>query len=277
MVMEILECAFQILPPWTSIPIGLIGFAVTVGLWSATIKVPQMQIVGLVLGFGFALLCFIAGIKGVQFRRRQMAFLKAEIDLAWVNSLSWRGFEQQLAAVYRQQGYQVEETGGGGADGGIDLKLFKDGRTTVVQCKHWKSWKVNVKPVRELYGVMHAEHADAAIFITSHSYTADALRFAEGKPITLIDQRGFVDLVRQFQRDLQNHYGVTLTTQKQPLPADSNPTPQCPLCRSSMKLRTATKGANAGAQFWGCSRFPDCRGTRNYAAINSEPPNNSPV
>ena len=29
-----------------------------------------------------------------------------------------------------------------------------------------------------------------------------------------------------------------------------------------MRVRTARHGPNAGNQFWGCSRFPDCRGTR---------------
>ncbi|MFP4500237.1 MAG: hypothetical protein ACLFTT_04485 [Candidatus Hydrogenedentota bacterium] len=29
-----------------------------------------------------------------------------------------------------------------------------------------------------------------------------------------------------------------------------------------MAVRTARKGANAGAQFWGCSAYPQCRGTR---------------
>jgi hypothetical protein len=36
----------------------------------------------------------------------------------------------------------------------------------------------------------------------------------------------------------------------------------CPQCGSAMVLRTAKTGANAGSQFWGCSQFPGCRGTR---------------
>jgi ssDNA-binding Zn-finger/Zn-ribbon topoisomerase 1 len=36
----------------------------------------------------------------------------------------------------------------------------------------------------------------------------------------------------------------------------------CPQCGSAMVLRTAKTGANAGSQFWGCSQFPECRGTR---------------
>lgn len=39
----------------------------------------------------------------------------------------------------------------------------------------------------------------------------------------------------------------------------------CPRCGSQMILRQAMRGSNAGRTFWGCSRFPDCRGTRQAA------------
>ncbi|MCU7837213.1 MAG: NERD domain-containing protein [gamma proteobacterium symbiont of Taylorina sp.] len=34
----------------------------------------------------------------------------------------------------------------------------------------------------------------------------------------------------------------------------------CPKCGADMVLRKAKKGSNAGQEFWGCSRFPQCRG-----------------
>lgn len=40
-------------------------------------------------------------------------------------------------------------------------------------------------------------------------------------------------------------------------------TPLCPICASIMRLQTAKKGRNAGKQFWGCVRFPSCKGSRN--------------
>jgi DNA-binding helix-hairpin-helix protein with protein kinase domain len=40
-------------------------------------------------------------------------------------------------------------------------------------------------------------------------------------------------------------------------------TPHCPRCGSAMVRRTASRGPNAGRGFWGCLRFPQCRGTRN--------------
>lgn len=37
----------------------------------------------------------------------------------------------------------------------------------------------------------------------------------------------------------------------------------CPRCGSSMVRRLARRGRNAGNYFWGCSRYPSCKGTRN--------------
>ncbi|MEA3186839.1 MAG: restriction system protein [Chthoniobacter sp.] len=42
-------------------------------------------------------------------------------------------------------------------------------------------------------------------------------------------------------------------------------TPHCPVCNRPMKLRTAKKD---GSQFWGCSAFPKCRGTRSFKSFN---------
>jgi four helix bundle suffix protein len=38
--------------------------------------------------------------------------------------------------------------------------------------------------------------------------------------------------------------------------------PTCPACGKPMVVRTARKGEGAGSQFWGCSGYPDCKGTR---------------
>lgn len=37
----------------------------------------------------------------------------------------------------------------------------------------------------------------------------------------------------------------------------------CPKCGAKMVLRKATKGTNAGNEFWGCERYPKCRGIVN--------------
>ena len=44
--------------------------------------------------------------------------------------------------------------------------------------------------------------------------------------------------------------------------SDGSDKPNCPNCGKPMVLRTARKGQKAGQPFWGCSGYPDCKGTR---------------
>ena len=43
-------------------------------------------------------------------------------------------------------------------------------------------------------------------------------------------------------------------------PTDLKP-PVCPQCGGLMALRTAKAGKTPGSQFWGCTNYPDCKGT----------------
>lgn len=38
--------------------------------------------------------------------------------------------------------------------------------------------------------------------------------------------------------------------------------PHCPSCNGTMVKRKVRRGERAGEAFWGCSTYPDCRGTR---------------
>ena len=42
------------------------------------------------------------------------------------------------------------------------------------------------------------------------------------------------------------------------------PSPTCPTCQQPMLARTARQGPNAGAHFWGCSAYPNCKATLPY-------------
>jgi restriction system protein len=81
----------------------------------------------------------------------------------------------------------VTRPSGNDPEGGVDLVLRKNGNTLLVQCKHWKAWKVGVKVLRELYGVMIDKKAHGAIIVTSGLFTQEARTFAAGKPIDLIE------------------------------------------------------------------------------------------
>ena len=44
--------------------------------------------------------------------------------------------------------------------------------------------------------------------------------------------------------------------------------PKCPTCKADMVLRTVKKGGKVGTKFWGCSEFPNCRGSLPYNSDN---------
>ena len=98
----------------------------------------------------------------------------ASPDRGALDDMSWQAFEALVGEAFRRKGYTVAETGGGGADGGIDLVLKKEGETFLVQCKQWKATKVSVSTVRELYGVMAANGAAGGFVVTSGVFTDNA-------------------------------------------------------------------------------------------------------
>lgn len=179
--------------------------------------------------------------------------LERQTGLKSIAKLHWKDFEYLMGEAYRRDGYEVIENFDAGADGGIDLKLRNKDELVLVQCKHWKEHKVGVKIVRELYGVIHSEGADRGIVVTSGNYTRDAIEFARGKSVTLINGEGLINLLSQVQKS-----DNIKTNQEQ-----NKTNPCCPKCDSTMVMRTAKCGTNAGNQFWGCSKYPDCRGTVN--------------
>lgn len=198
-------------------------------------------------------------------RRRRL--LNSQTGIAAIRSMSWKNFELLIVEAFRRQGLSVEERGGSAADGGVDLMLRKDGKTTVVRCKRWRDAQVSVQPVRELFGVMHADGADAAVFVSSGSYTADAKQFTEGKPIRLMDGEELARMVAavQDERRVERAAGRGFTPSKQRFVFGK----VCPICGDAMVKRIATRGPSAGASFWGCSRFPACRGTLPEASLES--------
>ena len=189
------------------------------------------------------------------FRRGKAARLHAAAAsrAGALDAMSWQEFEILVGEYFRRQGYGVTDNGGGGADGGVDVVLHGDDGSHLVQCKHWRALRVGVQPVRELYGVMAAHGAAGGFVVTSGEFTEDAVRFADGLSLTLVNGK---TLLRGIRAQAGSDPMATA-------PADLS-TPDCPVCGAAMVLRQARSGANAGRQFWGCSRYAQdrCRGTR---------------
>ncbi len=179
----------------------------------------------------------------------------------WLRSLNWREFEDLIGRAYRLQGYEVLTTAHG-ADGGIDLILTRGSERIFVQCKHWRSQQVGVKVVRELYGLVAAHGATWGVVTTSGGYSVEAEEFARTTRITLLDGRAVAQLL-VLGRDAGPAEGPPVTqVSPVPEPANLHLDPSCPICSAPMTMRTARRGPTAGSRFWGCTRFPGCKGVR---------------
>lgn len=213
--------------------------------------VPLVGLVGAVMSF---------------FRRRQRTAFVTDVAQAKtaniLDGMSWREFEILVGEAYRLQGYQVTETGGGGADGGIDLALTRGNEKFLVQCKQWKAFKVGVDVVRELYGVMAAKGATGGFVVTSGRFTEDARAFADGRNVHLVDGTKLFAMIQQAKQSRATKSPQPVAPSVASVVAKSVIALACPQCGSSMVKRKARKGSNAGAEFWGCSKFPTCRGVR---------------
>lgn len=168
--------------------------------------------------------------------------------------ISWQHFELLVGELFRRRGYAVMETPAG-ADGGIDLVARRDGEKVLVQCKHWRSRDVGVAVVRELYGVVTARKASGGAVVTGGRFTAEAVKFARQVSIELIDGAMLRAEARGGQGDARPEPVVEVLSGR----------PGCPVCQSDMVRRTAHRGAQAGKEFWGCARYPACKGTRELA------------
>jgi len=200
------------MPWWIGIVLGLLGYIAIrhgIGWYLASTNnlylsgLGKVAATGIYAPLGWILLvgCWIAALLSFIGRSRRRQLLDRQTSIDSLRQMSWRQFEQLAGEAFRRQGYAVEETGLGGADGGIDLILRKDGKTTLVQCKQWQNWQVGVKVVREMYGLLMHHQAAAVKIVALGDYTSEARRFAQGKPIELIHGGELIATVQSLQKN----------------------------------------------------------------------------
>lgn len=107
-------------------------------------------------------------------------------------------FEHLVARLLERMGLECELTRAS-HDGGVDIVALDKrpllGGKIIVQAKRYRH-TVPVSCVRDLYGAMQHSGASKAILVTTSKLGKDAWRFAEGKPIQLIEGSQLVELLK---------------------------------------------------------------------------------
>lgn len=204
-------------------------------------------------------MCWMAALLSFLGARRRRILLDTCTTLESLAAPGWRQFEQLVGEAFRRQGYVVEETGLGGADGGIDLVLRKGSQRVLVQCKQWRRRQVGVSVVREMAGLLAHHGADGVKIVCVGTFTRDAEAFARGKSIELIGGVTLLDMIHAAKE-------VRRLAQAPSSPVEPIP-PGQPLVYGSIKACSRCGGTlvqrrnrRTGEYFLGCSRFPRCRG-----------------
>jgi restriction system protein len=116
--------------------------------------------------------------------------LDAGVNLA---AMDWQEFEHLVRQVFEHEfsssNSEVRVTQAS-RDGGVDAIVFDPdpikGGKIVIQAKRYTN-TVDVSAVRDLYGTVMNEGAIKGILVTTSQFGPDARKFAQGKPLSLID------------------------------------------------------------------------------------------
>ncbi len=95
-----------------------------------------------------------------------------------------------------------------------------------------------------------AELAGNAMLCAANQAAYLLKRQLESQGQTFLDSGGFTEKL----------YGARSQVRRSDMSAKSDK-PRCPVCGQPMLKRTARKGPGTGQSFWGCSGYPDCKGT----------------
>lgn len=163
--------------------------------------------------------------------------------IRWLRDMKSDDFEKYIGEIFRRLGYDVKVTGGS-YDGGVDVIAEKDNRKHYIQCKRYSAKnEVGVGAIRDFYGALADRLANGkGYFVTTGKFTLEAERFAEDKPIELVDSQRLLQYIR-------------LSGIGNPQSLDSK-TLECPKCGGKMVLRNGRFGP-----FYGCINYPKCKYT----------------
>lgn len=165
--------------------------------------------------------------------------------------IEWRRFQAVCETLFTQAGFQIRHDARG-TDGTTALWLHAAGLhepVAVVQCKHWRHRPIPADRVRAFLGTMAAHDVTRGTFVTSSTFTAEALVLGRANRINLQDGAGLLRLIATRTPEQQTAL-LALALEGEFW------RPSCPNCRIKLAERAAPRG---GGRLWGCPNYPRCR------------------
>lgn len=192
------------------LPSGVVALLMLAGLWPAGPAAATTRAL-LWLAVGVHTSVVVAGWAVIGWREwaRRRAAPSPEagkeprppVTLGDLLALSPAEFEERVKQLFEDRGYYAINTPDT-ADHGIDLLLVDPmGMKAVVQCKRY-AYTVGEGAIRDLYGTVLHEAASLGYLVTTAGISQAARRWAQGKPLELIDGDRLVRLANARPQDL---------------------------------------------------------------------------
>lgn len=210
-----------------------VGLIVPLALRWSTIPLVYANIVGTSIAAILSLGWMAFQVEAA--RRRHLVDWTTDLRLLDASEFEWL-----VGETFRREGWAVEFTGRQGApDGNIDLRLSRDGRSKIVQCKRWGSRRVGVDEIRNFGGTLLGDGLQRGdgIFVTLSTFLPQAEAEAKKMGIALIDGAALHAKVDRARR----------------------PTP-CGICGQPMLLSRSQHG------WWFRCVTPGCQGKRDLGS-----------
>ena len=110
--------------------------------------------------------------------------------------MDWRRFEALCAAFFKQAGFAAS-TQSQGDDGGVDIWVQSRHmpEPRVVRCRHWEGQAVTARELREFLSAMTAQGLAHGTYVTSSTFSLEAMEFAKANGIQTQDGEALLKLI----------------------------------------------------------------------------------
>ncbi len=126
---------------------------------------------------GFPL--FVIGVMAAWRQLRAPSEASVNAALARAATMSWPEFSNAVEQGYAAHGQTVTRLRNTVAD----FSMRKDGHTTLVSCKRWKAVNQGVEGLRELVSAQQAAGAQQSTYISLHSLSDAAQKYAKSQGV----------------------------------------------------------------------------------------------
>lgn len=143
-------------------------------------------------------------LKLIQNRIEQSERIKAKSQLESIKEMHHFEFEHFMKEVFELLGYKAKLTPKTG-DGGKDILLHKNKELVLVECKRFNKTKVTRPDIQKFHSAIIDMDAARGYFVTTGTFTKQAIDYALNKSIELINGEELIELLQKATIETSNN------------------------------------------------------------------------